>query len=386
MAIISVEGQYYLYLKLGDYEDFLDNGGALLQFIIQESAGGNLPLFEIQFRTNQVETIPKLNEGNEITCRFGLSSDDAVDMNLRIQKVHFLKDSGDFMTITIKGLVGNSGYLRNSEIKGFSQKTSNDVIKETVNENGLKFTEHPTGITTPSDRQNWIRNNQTPTAFIEEVWKHSYINDNDFYLFGITKDSKFIFGQYSKMVLADTKYTLDSNGWTDNGIVYNSDYIITNNAGLHNAIAVYNKEKRVYNIEDGTSENIVTPMKKPILASTQKLNIVSDEPTNQSKTVISSSNIHDNYNKAVLNNTSKIILHGSTEIEIRLATKFLPFELFDMVLFLNDPIDKNNQEDVGMIAGNYMITEIRRFFYDNTFGTTLILSRDSLNTLEGDLS
>jgi len=385
MAIISVEGQFYIHFKIGDYEDFLDNGGALLNFVIQESAGGNLPMFEMEFRTSQVEVIPKLNEGNKIECRFGFDEKDAVDIDLRIQKVLFARESDNYIVITIKGLSGNPSYLNDSKIKGFLDKNSKEVIKETVEQNGFTFKEHESGVSTPSDKQNWIRNNQTPISFVDEVWKHSYINDDDFYLFGITKDSKFLFAQYSKLALEDFKWILDVSGYVENSIVYNSDYEIRSNTGLNNAIGVYNRERRAFNIEDGTSENIETPDKKPILASSSKLSITEDEPTNQMKSVISSSNIHDNYNKAVLNNTSKIILHGTTEIEVRLASKFLPFELFDMVLFLNNPIDKENQADIGMIAGNYIITEIRRFFYDMSFGTSLILSRDSLNTLEGDL-
>jgi len=385
MAILSVKDQYYLYIKISEFEDFLKNGGSLIHFIIQESSGGDLPLFEMHFRSNITETIVMVNEGNKISCRFGISEKDAVDVSMVIQKVELNRDSDNFISFIIKGFIGNHQFLNESKIEGFKNKKSVDVIKKTTEDCGFNYKAHKTGIDPTNDTQNWIRYNQSPKSFIENTWKRSYVSDDDFLVYCINKESTLVLAQYSKIALAEPKWVLDVNGLTENSIVYNSDYVIRNNSGLNNMIGVYNRERNEINIESGEISKIKTPNKKPILASSKTLNIPKDEPTSFLKNCVKDDNTHSNYNISVLNNFSKVILHGTTEIEVVLASKFLPFEIFDTVLFLNDPIDKKEQSDIGMIAGNYIITEIRRFFHDNVFGTSLVLSRDSLNELEGDL-
>lgn len=381
MAISEIKDQYYLYFDIDGYKDFLNGGGDIISFVIHERAGGDLPIFDLVFRTGQVDVIPKINEGTPINCKFGRSAEDSDDMILRIQKYEMKIESTHYMLFNIKGIVGSPKYLKESKIEYWKNRKATDVIKAVAGQH-LLYKEHKTGISPSADTQTWIRPNTTSNVFIEKVWRHMYISETDFYVYAINKMGEFILGQYSKITGKKEDWKLDNN--SDDAISFRSDYVIRSKSGLTNAIGVYDRERRVHHIEEGTDQAVKTPSKLPVLAG-GSLNVSSEDPVFQGRGVLMHENIHANYNKAELNNKSKVILHGTTEIEVRLNINYEPFEIFDLVLFNHVPIDKDQQLDKGFLSGLYVITDIKRYYNEKTFGTTLVLSKDALNNLEGSL-
>ena len=380
MAIISVENQYYFYFDIGGNTEFADGGGKIVSFVIEEFAGGSLPMFEFVFTTANFDILKNINEGTTINCTYGKDSDHTDELSMMIQKFEYALQSSQFLLITCRGYVGGTTALTQCEIAGYENQTSLDVIKAVAS---IDY-KVKSDAKTPSDSQNWIRYNIPANRFIQEVWEHSYINDDNFLIYGINRHNEFMINDYKNATSGKEVWKFSSQTDAQDSIAIQSNYRIQSNHGLLNNISVYQKERRVFDVETGLVEKVITPDKKPILASGKKLNIQDKDPKNYGKVRTTTEAFHDNYHKAFYNNTSKIALYGAVEVHITTDSEFKKFELYDLAKFENIQQDKDGL-DTELLSGLFLITKISRYWAGNTYLTSITLSKEALNNIKGSL-
>ena len=381
MAAIESKGNYYFFFEIDGDSDFTDGGGGIMSFIIEEFTGGSLPQFEFVFTTADFKVLSKINEGSTVSCTYGKTSDKTDEMTMIIQKFQYTVFDTDYLRIDLKGFIGTTTHLQKCEIKGWKAKTSLDVIKEVA---GIDY-KVKSKATTPSDTQNWIRQNTPANIFIEDVWRHSYISDDNFLIYAINRKGEFVINDYKNATSGKEKWEFVAGETKGNKIMVSPTYSIQSNHGLVNNIAVYERERRVFDIEKGgKDEKVTTPSKSPVLASGSKINVQSKDPKNYGKVRSKHEAVHDNYHKAVYNNVSKTALHGITEIEIETDSAYNDYELYDIAKFENWKIDPKDK-DTELLSGLFLITRISRYWANNRFRTAITLSKDAMNNIKGSL-
>ena len=381
MAVIESKGNYYFFFDIDGDSSFTDGGGGIISFIAEEFAGGALPQFEFVFTTSDFKILKKINEGTVVSCTYGKSSDKTDTMELKIQKFEYTVFDTDYIRIELKGFIGTTTHLQKCEITGWKSKTSLDVIKDVA---GIDYKVKSKASGT-SDTQNWIRYNIPANRFIQEVWERSYISDKNFLVYAINRHGEFYIDDYLNATSGDEKWEFVAGETKGNKIMISPTYTIHSNHGLVNNVAVYKRERRVFNIETGgDSTKVSTPAKSPILASGSKINVQSSDPKNYGKVRSTHEAIHKNYHKALYNNSSKIALHGITEVEIETDSEYLPFELYDIAKFENWKIDPKDK-DTELLSGLFLITRISRYWTNNRFRTAVTLSKDAMNNIKGEL-
>jgi len=382
MATVELKGNFYFFFEIGGNSTFADGGGGIISFIMEEWTGGSLPQFEFIFTTSDFDILKHVNEGSSISCTYGKSPDDTDTIQLMVQKFAYNLVDSQYLKIVLKGFIGTTTHLQKCEIKGWQGKTSLDVIKDVA---GIDY-KVKSKATTPSDSQNWIRYNISSNRFIQEVWEHSFISDTNFLVYAINRNSEFLIDDYENVTAGTEKWVFCSDESKGNKIAMDPNYTISSNHGLINNIAVYERERRVFDIEKGgKDEKVTTPSKKPILASGSKLNVHTKDPKNYGKVRSKHEAIHSNYHKAYYNNISKIALHGITEIEILTDSEYKEYELFDLAKFENFELDSQSSKDTELLAGLFIITRISRFYSGGRFRTSITLSKDAMNNIKGSL-
>lgn len=379
MAIVEVKDQYYFYFEIDGDPKFTEGGGDIASFVFEEFAGGSLPMFEFAFTTAKFDILGKINEGTKINCTFGLDRDHTEEMIMIIQKYEYIVQSSHLMRITCKGFIGGTEHLSQTEIKGWKDKNSLDVIKDVAKDNYTVKSE----AKTPSDTQNWIRYNIPANRFIQEVWEHSYLDDSNFLMYAINRRGEFFITDHVTATSKESKWEFGNQG--EKGVAIHNNYVIRSNHGLLNNLAIYQKERSIFNIETGKSSTVTTAENRPVIASSPKLNIQSSHPKNYGKVRTDHEALHTNYHKAFFNNVSKIALYGSTEVEVHVLAEYLKFELYDMAKFTNLQLDNELQQDTEHLSGLFLITRISRFWSSGQFGTAVTLSKEAMNSLKGEL-
>lgn len=381
MAIVEIKNQYYFYFDIDGNAGFAENGGSINSFVIEEFAGGSLPMFEFVFTTCDFEILKSINEGSVINCTYGETSDKTDTLTMMIQKFEYRIIDASFMMVTTKGFIGTTPHLSKCEIKGWASKTSLDVIKDVAS---IDY-KVKSRATNTSDTQNWIRYNIPANRFIQEVWEHSYISDDNFLLYAINRHNEFIIDDYKRVSSQPEKWTFNLKEDDGNKVAISPRYVIHSNHGLVNNVAVYERERRVFDLENGgKTEKIKTPKKSAVLASGSKINVQSADPKNYGKVRMKHEAIHKNYHKAYYNNISKIALYGATEIDIETDSVYKDYELYDICKFENFEQDKNGL-DTELLSGLFIITRISRYWANDRFRTALTLSKEALNNLKGKL-
>jgi hypothetical protein len=154
-------------------------------------------------------------------------------------------------------------------------------------------------------------------------------------------------------------------------------------------MSAYKKSRVLHNVETGALCCSTTPDKKVLLANSSSLNITSSEPKHQRKMVTKNENHHDKYWDAYFNNYSKSAVYSSSEVIVHLDHKYKPYELFDIVEYIDlgvkDVDSKSDDKIKNHLSGNFLITGISHYINNKTYGCTLTLTREVLNNQEGGL-
>lgn len=384
----QIKDQYYIYIDVGGDGDFDKGGGQLVSFIFEEHSGGGLPMFEVSFTTNYMAIMTKLNEGSKINVTFGPNSDDNETMVWTIQKYSIMPVNGGVFQVTCKGFIHTnpSDWLTQTVVEWFDDSLNSlDVMQAIAGTGGLSPKNMSPEV--PGDNMVRIRHNTPCNKMFQDTWQHSYIADNNFFVYGINHKSEMLIDDYVNLVSKGPKWKLDHTADSDAPVFGNYEH--NSNFGLLNNVSAYKKKRQIHQIETGEDLDTTTPDKGVLLADSGSLNITSSEPTHQRRTVSKSENHHDKYWDAYFNNYSKAAVHSSSELIINVGSKYCDFDLFDMVEYTDMPI-KNVDEDNGEktkcnLSGMFIITGISRYVSNKTYGVTLTLTRETLNHQDGAL-
>ncbi len=387
-TIAGVLGQYFFGFIIEGTGDFLGKNGRVIEFVMEEKIGGDVPIFSLTFKTLDSSIISKLNEGARISCWFGKDINQNKYAEMQIQKFNHSVMDSFYTLVNIKGLIFNGiNYLRDNEQKSYPKKTSIEVMKEVASK---YFQVTVETSETANDAMNWFRPNHSPHRFLNDVWKRSYLNDNNALIYAIEMSGKFLITDINKISQQKTKWYLkqfkDGDKVPLNTAAYEPDYTIVSDFGLLNNMVTNTKITPIHSSTDGAAKKVSTPKISPVMVS-GGLNISGNSPTKtEIERTVDTDNFHDNYSKSRLVNIPKVAMLNSLEVEIHILGRWQDYELLDLIHFTPwRPTKDPNNSEMNSLGGLYAITNITRFFANNRAAIKITISKDGINGQTGSL-
>ena len=384
-ASAGVLGQYFFDFEIDGAGDFLGDSGQIHQFIMEERIGGDVPVFELTFSTTDSSILTKINEGSIIQCRFGRDVSDLQYSEMVIQSFNHHVEGADYWIVTLGGiLAGTSEYLGNIGQKAHKDKTSKDAM---IEEAKVFFTIYDETETETKDEQTWLKMGTSPMKFINDTWKHSYITEDNFLMYGIDFYGNFIVKDLKALLKQEIRWTLSHDmPASDTTAAYHPDLRFGSEFGLMNHLSLYQKAGFYH---DGATEDTVVEQ-TPKLSTTLidgDLNITSDGAPIlwEVPKIFDKDNVHENFNVSRYINTTRNVLQNSVELNIVIENKWQAYQLFDLIDFVpyRPNVTSDYSVDTQTLAGTYAITRISRFFGDNRAAIEITISRDGINGIEG---
>ena len=353
--------------------DFItaDNLKSLALFYM---AGNYRPILYMTFTLENNELIKYLNAGNILTMSFGdrePSTQEAVQFEL------FSDDSSKNFTVgyevALKAAFYKSKFTNKLGCKSYPNSLSVDVIKEIATNNGFNFL---TNTTKTNDLQLWYRCGTTEWNFMNELWYHSYINDDTFLAYGMDCDNIYFY-DVKNLVKQGVKWVVTTNRQeaTPNTLLVGS-VSVTNNYGTYKDLIGNNLLLSEYNLDVGDLTVNTYKLKSFTTIDTDSLPINSANALDYTYAV-TSDDVHKNYNKAINQNIRNNLLYSTVQIYTSAAAVANKIRLFDTVQFDINPIDDRLQ-------GLAFITGICYQYEQGNFRTNLTISKEAVSGLRGD--
>ena len=393
---ISLEGQYYFSLDIsnlagdkiqGEGRDFVDEGN-LTYFSIRERAGGSLPEYDLTFLSQSDEILSFLNLGSRLLFSLGRDQNSIISGLLTISKIIVTPAGGALRSITIRGFLSAEGYLTNSKIRSFINKSGVEVIREVADEyfNVPKHDplEEDGIIETSSDRQNWFQPNFTDTKFIADTWPHCDL-PKSFIGIGINSEGDFLVKDMRRTIGRNrpnkASFSFSSSSFSEENIVYQPNPRIEYQPALFTSLAGRGLDQTIYEIDEGRDRESEEQV-EPILSSvdripkpeSEKMRVLSPAPINE--------NVHKNYWVARNRNFSGLASASSLKVLITIKGQFVDVSALDVVNFQD--IRLQDQSDEGAYSGQYWVSSIQRILKERVLYTDLELVRESINFPKGD--
>ena len=383
-AMAGVWGQYFFMFDIENVGDFLGPTGQIHQFVMEEKMGGDVPVFELTFSTMNGEVIKGINEGSIIDCVFGRDLTSWTYSQMVIRKFEHYVDKADYWIVTLGGVLSyTTQYVGEDQQVAFPESTSKDAMIATA---APYFNISDETTSECMDEQTWLRMGSTPIKFINDTWKHSYMSEDNFLIYGIDFAGNFIVLDLKAMVAQPIAWILSHEmPAPPNMAAYNPDIQLGSNFGLMNHLSIYKKKGHYH--DGNTEEDVVleTPELSPIFTS-GAVNVIADQPTTwEMPRIFDPDNVHLNFNQSRYSNMTRSALTDSVELNIVIENKWQEYRLFDLVDFV--PYRPLNPAQLAIdneiVAGIYAITRISRFFGNNRCGIEVTISRDGINSSEG---
>lgn len=391
--MLGIENQYNVKFNIKDVskneriEDFLTREN-FLKFTTIEEAGNILPQFELMFHTVDPKIIKFLNEGNILEFTYGKTNnlgDNFTTTSFRILRKTISKRGVDTYEIYLNGLYDALPYLNDCGLSVYPSRSGIETIEEVVS----KFFIRDFNINQSSDVQTWIQPNISHKQFVNNVWMHCYI-PRSFIAIGISTDGTFILkdvmrdinNHTSRDAKPDWRFKISPN--EDIDILYDADSSFDINSGFINAWLGYEKTKSIRTIETAVdNKNILTL--SPILSLNNKLDRNNEDNNRIDQFGLLNDNVHLNYWKAYYENLSKLAILGTVQGLISYTGRMIPeMKVLDLVYF-SDP-DTNNPSFISEeFSGLYYITKLSRTVMNMGICTTVILNREVLGEMKGNI-
>lgn len=383
--MVGVEGQFFISITIEGVGDFLGEGGAIIEFAMEEKVGGDVPAFTLKFKTTDATVISKFNEGAQVQVVFGKSMTDYKYAQMQVQKFDHNVDNSEFITINVKGIIQNGiHYLKDNAQKSYRDYLSSEVLEE-VAKPYFEVVKWQAGA--PQDTMTWVRPNHTPHRFLQDVWKRSYMGDDNALVYAIEMSGKFLITDIKMIAAQPLKWFLVMYG-TDitlpNTAAYDPNYEIASDFGLLNNMVTNTKKTPIHSMNDGQAKEVVTPAITPVLIN-GPLNKMKDAPIKtEFQQSIDTDNFHDNYSKARLVTVPQTAMLNSLELNITIENKWQDYLLLDLIHFTPwKPKASAMIAEMQSIGGIYSITRISRFYANNRAGIKITISRDGMNNMSG---
>lgn len=394
-VLVGVEGQFVFGFKIEGLGNFLGESGTITSFVMEEKIGGDVPAFELKFKTQDASVIKNLNEGAEMYVLFGQSlfgKYKTAEMTIQKFSNEVSQDS-EYIHIQISGLLKNGvEYLRENKQEAYKNKSSLHVLKDIASRYFTVF-DDMLSVDDTKDAMNWMRPNRPPSRFLDDVWKRSYISDDNALVYGIEMTGTFVITDIVGIMNQSgtiPPWRLEPYGVKDIrpfSASYNPSIQVNSEFGLMNNMTTNKKVTPIHSITDGAAKKVETPQLKPALVS-GPLNIMKDAPIKyEVQLPIDTTNVSKNYSKSRLITLPKNAMINSVEIDVEIENKWMDYLLFDLVDFVPYAanVDMLSGTLNSTLGGTYTITKISRYFANNRAVIKLTLSRDGMNGMTGEL-
>jgi len=366
---IGPANNYSMFTDFVDIEDF--------KFMtIQENSGGPRPILTLQFKIQQEEVIPYINNGNLITIQYGVNepSSDLLQFSIEGDQQSKEYKAGSFVTII--GAMYNPGFTESVGSNSYPDLKSYELFKKVCEEGGMKFI---TNVEKSNDKQTWYKTGQTNWEFLYESWDQAYRDDTTFFSFALDNNNVYFYDMKEKLK-QDVDWVLSVHhiGENENSKIVNiSTYEPDDSdAGQLADLAGKNELNVVYNVDSGEMGASEYKLQSYTSQGTNKLNMNTTGCQNYNYTICSG-DVHSNYTTAKNQNKRNNVLFSSYKIFVPVVGQYRPFKLLDTVNLITGEKDPASE-------GYYFITGITRQYSNGQYQTNLLLNRESANGLRGD--
>jgi len=377
--VIGVENQYIALFSIADKKDFIDEK-MFKVFKCEESTGNILPIYELQFQSSDSELQKYLNEGNIIEVSIGRSLEDLEMTEFTIIKPVITTLGQNLFYFTLFGIYNALDYQNNRKLT-FSDKTPSHSRIQQVVSPYFEFN----NTVSASDSMAWLQPHISDKAFVQNIWLHSWINENTFPVIGITLDGQFRFFDFSKIFDNKPKWHFSFEN-KEEYIKYEGSPRYLSNSGILNTLQGYGRKSLIRVPETGKEEYITINPIQPFMSLSDSHNRSSliEERYDEHK-LQSLDNVHSNYHKARLHNEINLTSFSTNQIRIGVGRLQYKFKLLDLCFYKAEETNDESGIAESQTTGQYIITRVLRVFQNRTIFTYLDLVRDTFNSPIGGI-
>lgn len=373
--MIKLENQLALQFQIAHFVDFISIQNFRGMEII-ENAGGLRPIMELQFKLENLEVLPYLNQGNIITLMFGINEPSSDILQFQIANDITTKHFQVGSEVCLSCSFYKPEFTSKIKSKNYGNLRSFEMLNVLAAQNKMKFI---TNVTKTSDKQLWTQEGVTDWTFLTHVAERAYKDNNTFFSYAFDNNNVYFYDVKEQIKQGPKWYLAVSNlGNSKNDNVVNIGTYQTDDtcAGACAEVAGKNVKTVGYNVDTGEFSYPSYNLKTLTTLDTNKLNINSIGCENYNY-MITSGKDHANVLEAINQNKRNNVLFSSFNVYVPVPHQYRDFKLLDCVQLI--PKDKDKQAE-----GIYFITGIVRQIKDKVYQTNLVLSRESANGIQGE--
>lgn len=371
--MIRIKNQITCVFSIGDISDFISPEN-LISFELYETAGNVRPLFKMEFILNHKKVLNYLNAGNILKINFGINepSSEVIQFELQGDNTNANYTLGNNVKIT--GALYIPGFTNLVKDKSYGKKSSFEVIKEIATNSRFNFV---TNVSKSNDRQEWYQNGETDWKYLEEVWYHSYINDDTFLAFAFDANNMYFYDVRS-LLLNDPKWKFSTEfiGENNSNVINFGQYFTENNYGVLSDLVGKNISNTTFNVTTGEFKSFDYKLKNFTTLDSNKLNINNKDCKDYTYNIISG-DVHENYIKAQNQNIRNNIMYSTYAIYLPTAGQFKKLRLLDTATIQTNPRDER-------VSGVSFITAICYQYKDKKLLTNVTLNKEAPSGLRGE--
>lgn len=371
--MIGKEGQFIASFKVDDTEIVSLN--TLERFLIVEEAGNVLPTFELIFRVIDTSILGLIHEDMTIDVAIGRDKLEIQNIKLKPVKKDVHQENEISHLVSISGVYDALGYINNPVIHISDKSSAIQVIKETAS----KYFKVKMDVEKSTDIQHWVQPNESDKDFINHLWSHCDLGEDNFPVLGITSEGEFILRTIDSVLKEKPRWNF-SLGDEKDAILFDPDYQIKSISGLANAWKGYDRSMIIEDLDTGKSY-ISKSKTTNKLSSTKKTEKSSDVKDKVSRSKYINTNTHKRFNESYANNLANAVVYSSNTITLNISSAFYPFKIFDLARW-KDGLGKSKQSSESY-SGSWVISKVARIISRGSLITSVVLCRESMNHVTG---
>lgn len=378
--MIGVSGSWLAKFSVGDFDDFINDAGDLIEFTVIEEAGNVLPTCAITFLSVQDGLLPLLNEGQTIKVQIGKELSDLKDIEISISKLNTVKQGDSKRLFEITGFASKIDYITDVSAEISDKKSGIEVVLETVS----KSFEVDSNIRKSKDQQNWIQHSITDKKFVNNCLLHCDLGDS-YPMYAITCDGRFILRDTLKYVktkssLVDLRFVKQEMGPKD--IVYEGLATTSSNSGFLNNWLGYGRTTLAYDFETGEIKevNVSTETLLSLSSEVDKASTISDRFNG---TKGNSENVHSNFWESYQKNLHSLINLSRISVALNFTNNLIDVSPLDLCFFSEPSTESNTSSEY--VSGLYLVSKVVRSIANNRVTMTVMLNREALNSINNEV-
>jgi hypothetical protein len=379
---IGIENQFYLSFTVADQRDFMQVDD-LEEFTEVSEAGNVLPTFELVFWTGNERIFGLLHEGNELLVSFGRTLSESRDYILHVTGMKAKNNVEGRHLLRCVGVLSRMKYVSNTKRRIVGPLSGVEAAKQVVEENGFTW---DSNVDESDDTMRWIQANTSDRKFVSDVLKHSYV-PGSFLAAGIASDGRFVLRDVRKLGRETDPawvFSQSTDELKDNEILYDPDPDYESETGFVNYWTGYGQERAVFSLEDEDLRFISEDV-KPVIALTDQVARRADLEKRYQSTALQNENVHPNYWKAALQNITNLAMFGSFRVTLTFGDTYRDVKVLDLVSFFDPSIAGPAAGSSMAQSGLYLVSKVVRTLSGKQLSTTVVLCRESLNDITGQV-